>query len=97
VRRRDPHPLPGLRCPLFVGPRPALHNQHDLIALRQQAGVDALKPGLTGWAQVNGRDEIPMERKVALDREYLERVSAGFDAHILARTAIALFTMQGAR
>jgi len=81
----------------FVGPRPALHNQHDLIALRQQAGVDALKPGLTGWAQVNGRDEIPMERKVALDREYLERVSAGFDAHILARTAIALFTMQGAR
>jgi len=81
----------------LVGPRPALYNQHDLVALRQAAGVDALRPGLTGWAQVNGRDEIPMERKVAYDREYLERLSPGFDAAILARTATTLFTMRGIR
>ncbi|MEO5989215.1 MAG: sugar transferase [Candidatus Eisenbacteria bacterium] len=81
----------------LVGPRPALHNQYDLIALRQQAGVDALKPGLTGWAQVNGRDEIPMEQKVAYDREYLERFSPLFDLRILWRTATTLFTMRGAR
>lgn len=81
----------------LVGPRPALYNQYDLIALRQAAGVDALRPGLTGWAQVNGRDEIPMERKVAYDREYLERLSPGFDARILVRTALTLFTMRGVR
>ena len=57
----------------LVGPRPALYNQYDLIALRREAGVDALRPGLTGWAQVNGRDEISMERKVAYDLEYLRR------------------------
>ncbi|MCC6650599.1 MAG: sugar transferase [Candidatus Eisenbacteria bacterium] len=81
----------------LVGPRPALHNQHDLIAMRQEAGVDALLPGLTGWAQINGRDEIPMERKVALDREYLERLSPAFDLEILVRTALTLFTMRGTR
>lgn len=81
----------------LVGPRPALYNQHDLIALRQQVGVDALRPGLTGWAQVNGRDEIPMEQKVAYDREYLERCSPGFDLMILWRTATTLFTMRGVR
>jgi Sugar transferases involved in lipopolysaccharide synthesis len=81
----------------LVGPRPALYNQYDLIALRQQEGVDALKPGLTGWAQINGRDEIPMERKVAYDREYLERLSLFFDARILVRTALTLFTMRGGR
>ena len=81
----------------LVGPRPALHNQHDLIAMRQAAGVDALRPGLTGWAQVNGRDEISMESKVAFDREYLERLSPAFDARILARTALTLFTMRGVR
>jgi lipopolysaccharide/colanic/teichoic acid biosynthesis glycosyltransferase/glycosyltransferase involved in cell wall biosynthesis len=81
----------------LVGPRPALYNQHDLIAMRQAAGVDALRPGLTGWAQVNGRDEIPMERKVAYDREYLERLSPVFDAGILARTVLTLFTMRGIR
>ncbi len=81
----------------LVGPRPALYNQYDLITLRQQAGVDALKPGLTGWAQVNGRDEIPMEQKVAFDREYLERLSPGFDLLILWRTATTLFTMRGVR
>lgn len=81
----------------LVGPRPALYNQHDLIALRQQSGVDALRPGLTGWAQVNGRDEIPMEQKVAYDREYLERQSPGFDLAILWRTVTTLFTMRGVR
>jgi len=81
----------------LVGPRPALYNQHDLIAMRQAAGVDALRPGLTGWAQINGRDEIPMERKVAYDREYLERLSPRFDAEILVRTALTLFTMRGVK
>jgi O-antigen biosynthesis protein WbqP len=81
----------------LVGPRPALYNQYDLIAMRQASGVDALRPGLTGWAQINGRDEIPMERKVAYDREYLDRLSPAFDAEILVRTALTLFTMRGVR
>jgi lipopolysaccharide/colanic/teichoic acid biosynthesis glycosyltransferase len=81
----------------LVGPRPALYNQHDLIAMRQAANVDALKPGLTGWAQVNGRDEIPMERKLTYDREYADRLSPAFDAAILVRTVLTLFTMRGAR
>jgi colanic acid biosynthesis glycosyl transferase WcaI len=79
----------------LVGPRPALYNQYDLIAQRQEAGVDALRPGLTGWAQINGRDEVPMETKVAYDREYLERISPAFDLEILARTALTLFHMRG--
>ncbi|HTR96537.1 MAG TPA: sugar transferase [Candidatus Acidoferrales bacterium] len=81
----------------LVGPRPALYNQRDLIALRQAAGVDALRPGLTGWAQINGRDEIPMEQKVGYDRDYLARVSLALDAEIVARTALTLFTMRGVR
>lgn len=81
----------------LVGPRPALYNQYDLIAMRQAQGVDALLPGLTGWAQINGRDEIPMERKVALDREYLDRLSVAFDLEILVRTGATLFTMRGTR
>jgi len=81
----------------FVGPRPALYNQLDLIAHRQAAGVDALVPGLTGWAQVNGRDDIPMDQKVRYDREYLERLSVGLDLAILMRTALAVFTARGAR
>ncbi len=72
----------------IVGPRPALFNQTDLIALRQACGVDRLRPGLTGWAQVNGRDEIPIPDKVALDAEYLERMSIGFDLRVIAMTAI---------
>jgi len=66
-----------------VGPRPALFNQNDLIALRTEKGVDQLIPGLTGWAQVNGRDELPIPEKVALDVEYLERQSFLFDMRIL--------------
>ncbi len=79
----------------LVGPRPALHNQFDLIAMRQALGIDALLPGVTGWAQVNGRDDIPLERKVALDHEYLQRISPGFDLHILVCTAVVLFSDRG--
>jgi O-antigen biosynthesis protein WbqP len=70
----------------FVGPRPALYNQDDLIALRTQCGVDQLLPGLTGWAQVNGRDELPIPDKVKLDEEYLRKASMLFDLHILCLT-----------
>ena len=72
----------------FVGPRPALFNQHDLIEARTAAGVDELIPGLTGWAQVNGRDDLPIPRKVELDREYLLRRSFALDLRILWLTAI---------
>jgi O-antigen biosynthesis protein WbqP len=72
----------------FVGPRPALFNQDDLIALRTAAGVHGCMPGLTGWAQVNGRDELPIPEKVALDAEYVRRQSLGFDLYILWRTFV---------
>ena len=70
----------------FVGPRPALYNQDELIALRAKAGVDQLLPGLTGWAQVNGRDELPIPQKVLLDIEYMHRRSLWFDIVILCMT-----------
>ena len=70
----------------FDGPRPALFNQNDLIALRTQYGVHELLPGLTGWAQVNGRDELPIPRKVQLDTEYLRRQSLWFDIKIIGLT-----------
>jgi len=79
----------------LVGPRPALYNQYDLIALRQEAGVDALRPGVTGWAQVNGRDELSIEEKVRLDRWYLENVSASVDLAIFGRTLLTLFSARG--
>jgi O-antigen biosynthesis protein WbqP len=72
----------------FVGPRPALYNQSDLIELRTEHGVHKLLPGLTGWAQINGRDELPIPQKVALDREYIKRQSLGFDIKILFMTAM---------
>ena len=72
----------------FVGPRPALFNQNDLINLRTQCGVDELVPGLTGWAQINGRDELPIPQKVALDAEYLHLQSFFFDLKILFLTVI---------
>ena len=72
----------------FVGPRPALFNQHDLIALRTQYGIDKLVPGLTGWAQINGRDELPVPQKVNLDKEYLDRQSFLFDMKIIFMTAV---------
>jgi O-antigen biosynthesis protein WbqP len=72
----------------FVGPRPALFNQHDLIELRTRAGVHDLVPGLTGWAQINGRDELPIPEKVALDVEYLYRKSLSFDVKIMVLTGL---------
>jgi O-antigen biosynthesis protein WbqP len=79
----------------IVGPRPALFNQDDLIALRTEQGVHTLPPGLTGWAQVNGRDELPIPEKVALDREYLERQSLGFDVEIIWLTVKKVINSEG--
>lgn len=79
----------------FVGPRPALFNQHDLITLRQERGVHQLMPGLTGWAQINGRDELPIPQKVQLDVEYLQRRSFLFDLKILWLTAIKVVARDG--
>ena len=79
----------------FVGPRPALFNQDDLIALRAQYGVQDLVPGLTGWAQVNGRDELPIPEKVQLDVEYLHRRSFWFDLRILWLTLIKVARRDG--
>jgi O-antigen biosynthesis protein WbqP len=79
----------------WVGPRPALFNQADLIEMRTQAGVHQLVPGLTGWAQVNGRDEIALTDKVRLDREYLQRQSFFFDIHILWLTALKVLRREG--
>jgi O-antigen biosynthesis protein WbqP len=71
---------------VFVGPRPALYNQDDLMALRLAAGVDKLKPGITGWAQINGRDDISIEKKVELEKEYLQKKSFLFDIQIIIKT-----------
>lgn len=79
----------------FVGPRPALFNQHDLIELRTQKNVHALVPGLTGWAQVNGRDELPIPQKVALDAEYLQRQGFWFDVKILWLTFLKVVQRDG--
>ena len=79
----------------FVGPRPALFNQHDLIALRKQHGVHELVPGLTGWAQVNGRDELPIPDKVKLDAEYLHQQSLSFDIRILWMTFLKVLNRDG--
>lgn len=80
---------------VFVGPRPALYNQDDLMALRVKAGVYRLKPGITGWAQINGRDEISIEAKVALEKEYLERKSIWFDLMILVKTFNSVLGSKG--
>ncbi|MBK4733364.1 sugar transferase [Noviherbaspirillum pedocola] len=79
----------------FVGPRPALFNQHDLVELRTRCGVHRLPPGLTGWAQINGRDELPIPVKVEFDREYLERRSFLFDIRILKLTFIKVVRREG--
>jgi O-antigen biosynthesis protein WbqP len=100
LRRTSLDELPQLWSVLrgdmsLVGPRPALFNQDDLVALRREAGVDVLRPGITGWAQINGRDELPIPEKVKLDREYLERMSPGFDLRILAATALTALHGRG--
>lgn len=79
----------------FVGPRPALFNQQDLIALRTAQGVHELLPGLTGWAQINGRDELPIPTKVALDTHYLQHRSLGLDCKILVLTFLKVLRRDG--
>jgi O-antigen biosynthesis protein WbqP len=80
---------------VFVGPRPALYNQDDLMQLRIKEGVDKLKPGITGWAQVNGRDELALEVKVAYEKEYLEKKSFFFDIQIIIKTFTNVLTSKG--
>ena len=79
----------------IVGPRPALHNQHELIAKRASLGIDHLRPGVTGWAQINGRDEIAMQDKLRLDQDYLERQSLFFDLKIIFLTVVAVVRSRG--
>jgi O-antigen biosynthesis protein WbqP len=79
----------------FVGPRPALFNQADLISMRTKKGVHELLPGLTGWAQVNGRDELPIPHKVQLDLSYMQRQSLLFDLKILWMTVLKVLTRDG--
>lgn len=100
LRKTSLDELPQLWCILtgemsFVGPRPALFNQQDLIELRTKARVHELMPGLTGWAQINGRDELPIPDKVALDTEYLQRRSFWFDVCIIWKTAIKVLARDG--
>ena len=100
LRRTSIDELPQLLSVLkgdmsIVGPRPALYNQEDLIALRTEKGVDELLPGITGWAQVNGRDELSIPDKVALDVEYLKRKSFWFDIKILWLTLLKVVKRDG--
>jgi len=100
LRKSSLDELPQLWCILkgdmsFVGPRPALFNQDDLIALRTEKGVHHLLPGLTGWAQINGRDELPIPQKVDLDVEYMQKQSFLFDIYILWLTFIKVIRKDG--
>jgi len=100
LRKSSLDELPQLWCVLtgdmsFVGPRPALYNQDDLIALRTEKGVHLLPVGVTGWAQVNGRDELPVPKKVDLDVEYLQRHDLCFDLYILWLTFIRVIFREG--
>ena len=79
----------------LVGPRPALFNQHDLIKLRTEEGVHLLKPGITGWAQINGRDELPIPDKVKLDVTYMHKQSLFFDLKIIALTLLKVLCRDG--
>ena len=81
----------------IVGPRPALWNQFDLIALRDENGSNSVRPGLTGWAQVNGRDELPIEVKAGFDGEYIKKMSIIFDIKIILMTVVSVFTSKGVR
>jgi O-antigen biosynthesis protein WbqP len=100
LRRTSLDELPQLLSILkgdlsFVGPRPALFNQDDLISLRTERGILVLVPGLTGWAQVNGRDELPIPVKVQFDYEYLQRRSLAFDLQIIFITVIKVMRSEG--
>jgi O-antigen biosynthesis protein WbqP len=80
---------------VFVGPRPALYNQDDLMTLRLATGVDKLKPGITGWAQINGRDDITIEKKVELEQEYMNKRSTLFDIEIIIKTFTNVLFREG--
>jgi O-antigen biosynthesis protein WbqP len=80
---------------VFVGPRPALYNQDDLMVLRVATGVDKLKPGITGWAQINGRDKISIEEKVQLEQEYMYKRSTLFDIEIIIKTLTNVLFSKG--
>ena len=100
LRKSSLDGLPQLWCILkgemsFVGPRPALFNQYDLINFRTEKNIDKVLPGLTGWAQVNGRDELPIPEKVVLDVEYMERQSFWFDLYILWLTVLKVVRRDG--
>ena len=82
---------------VFIGPRPALYNQDDLMIMRVAMGVDKLKPGITGWAQINGRDEISNMEKVALEKEYLANKSFWFDLKILFLTLLSVLGGKGVK
>ncbi|MDO9430173.1 MAG: sugar transferase [Phenylobacterium sp.] len=102
LRRASLDELPQLWSVLIgdmslVGPRPALFNQDDLVALRTAAGVEALRPGVTGWAQVNGRDDLPIEEKARLDADYLDLQGFVFDLKIIFTTLHAALSGQGVR
>jgi O-antigen biosynthesis protein WbqP len=100
LRKTSLDELPQLWCIFFnqmsfVGPRPALFNQYDLVELRTQLGVHKMLPGLSGWAQINGRDELPIPQKVALDAEYMRLCSLRFDIYILWRTFLKVLRRDG--
>jgi len=102
LRRSSLDELPQLWSVLIghmslVGPRPALFNQDDLVALRTAAGVDALRPGVTGWAQINGRDDLPIPDKARMDAEYLARQGLVLDLTIILTTAATAFFGRGVR
>jgi O-antigen biosynthesis protein WbqP len=100
LRKSSLDELPQLWCVLkgdmsLVGPRPALYNQHDLIQMRTEAGVDKIRPGVTGWAQVNGRDELPIPQKVRFDAFYMTQYNLGLDIKILAMTVLKVVRRDG--
>ena len=100
LRKSSLDEIPQLWCILcgdmsIVGPRPALFNQQNLIDLRTEKGVHNIRPGLTGWAQINGRDELPIPEKVKLDLEYLQRQSLALDIKIIALTALKVVRRDG--
>ena len=100
LRRTSLDELPQLFSILLgdlslVGPRPALFNQRDLVELRTEKGIHGLVPGLTGWAQVNGRDELPIPVKVQFDYEYLQRQSLAFDLQIIGKTVAQVLRSEG--
>ncbi|WP_370660191.1 sugar transferase [Massilia glaciei] len=100
LRKSSLDELPQLWCILrgdmsVVGPRPALFNQHNLISMRTEQGVHKIRPGLTGWAQVNGRDELPIPEKVKLDVDYVKRQSLVFDMKVILLTILKVVRRDG--